>query len=1383
MIYLTNGNMPLNAAYADEIVQEDNSTYQLTFRFPTSDLLWEKLKEETFLTADDLHGEQDFVIFEVEKKHGYIQVYANQVFTLMNNYVVGPLALDRATGSTALSRFAGAITRDNPFSFFSDIEDRHTFNIGSKNAMEAFAKDKHSIIGQWGGDLVRHGYQVRLLKNGGSENESLFMYKKNLSSYQHKTSTKSLKTRITFIATVKGEGEKAPDRTFTVTIDSPLINKYSQIYEDVIEVNDQDVKDEVSLRKYGEQYFRTTLCDMMEDSLELEVVGKSDVPVQMFDIVSLFHDVYNLDVRKKITKYTYSPMAKKLKSIGFGQFQSGLVNAIGNAVSDAVKGEAQQLQSDFERQLARELKNADLAFDHKTEELKNEFEDGLNAAKARAEEVKRELSDTIDQRFDSFDNASIQEAKRRAGEALRNAGASNLLAQEAKRIALDSTAKLEEFKRQSTSAQTALSGDLDALKRTVTSEVNQASEYRRTTTEALSRMTGQMNGFATKSEVKQDIDGLTQTFAKMKVGGRNLIRNYDWDKWLPLSSFSVGWKFERVEDPLAKSGYVLKATCTQGGNGGFYKTLLDLRPNEFQGKDMTWSWDMKSSRPITFYDMGFEAGGLKKNVPISTEWEQISNTFKVAFKQYYSCVFYANGWEIGDVVYIRDPQLEEGTVATTPRPAPEDGKDEILAARTEFKQTADGLSTKMVAVETYVGQDGQRQEALRRYTREESAKQATSVRELVTRDYVGKASYQEDVRSIERKLEAITDPKNGSIVTQIANYKNAVDGRFAEITSMISGKANQTDFQRVQETSQLYERIIGRSESDIAEKVARMALTNQLFQVEVGKYGVSGPNLIKNSDFKNGTNEWSSTQNLGRLVKHGFYHNGQKDLMCLSNATKNENFLYSHRFNLERNTDYVLNFRGFNNSSLASYDVYILGRKAGETNSFTIVNQVIKSKKLSTARCEDVSVTFNSGEMDNAFIRFDNNGSSSGTADLYITEVDLYKGYKPRPWQPHPEDAVADANAKLEATQTKMTQLAGSWAIQNINSAGSIVSQINATNNQVLIEAEKIRLKGKTLLDELTAIDGYFKRLFVGEGNFAKLNAEIIGSRTITADKLIMDQAMARMFVSSDIFTDTLAAKEAFINKLWSVVVSATLLEGYKGKIGGFQIGTHDKDPNSYWLTGQNQFAVGMGNGVGKYYKTALWVNWGDDWGKPGPNAWYVMNSGRMICGNEAEFKLGAVFEAPSISYGSFTFYDIVHFQKNIFMPGGGDIYGTGSTPRDSGRNAVVWWNQIGDGTVKYWIDRVSDRRLKRDIVDTDVNAIDRINQLRMVAFDFIKTGKHEEIGLIAQEVEAILPSAISKNPEKEDDYLHIDYVAIVPYLIKAIQELNQKIEKLEKTA
>ena len=1375
MIYLTNGNMPLNAAYSDEIVQEDNSTYQLSFRFPTSDPLWEKLKEETFLTADDLHGEQDFVIFEVEKRHGYIQVYANQVFTLLNNYVVNPISLDRATGSTALSRFAGAITRNNPFSFFSDIEDRHTFNIGSKNAMEAFAKDKHSIIGQWGGDLVRHGYQVRLLKNGGSENESLFMYKKNLSSYQHKTSTKSLKTRITFIATVKGEGEKAPDRTFTVTIDSPLINKYSQIYEDVIEVNDQDVKDEASLRKYGEQYFRTSLCDMMEDSLELDVVGQSDVPVQMYDIVSLFHEVYNLDVRKKITKYTYSPMAKKLKSIGFGQFQSGLANAIGNAVSDAVKGEAQQLQSDFERQLARELKNADLAFDRKTEELQNEFTDGLNAAKTRAEEVKRELSDIIDQRFSSFENGPLQDAKRKAIEALQNAGASTLLAQEAKRIGLDSLAKLDEFKRQATSAQTALSGDLDVLKQTVASEANQASEYRRTTTEALSRMTGQMDGFATKSEVKQGIDGLTQTFAKMQVGGRNLIRNYDWDKWLPLSSTSVGWKFERVEDQFAKSGYMLKATCTKGGKGGFHKVLFDLRSDVFQGKDMTWSWDIKSSRPITLFAMGFEAGGLKKNVLISTEWERITNTFQVAFKQYHSCVFYANDWEIGDVVYIRDPQLEEGTVATTPRPAPEDGKDEILAARTEFKQTADGLSTKMATVENYVIQDGQRQEVLRRYTREESARQANAVRELVTQNYVGKATHQEDVRGIERRLEAITNPQNGLITTRIANYKQSVDGRLIDITSLISGKVNQTDFQHVKETSQLYERILGNTDNGIADNVARMTLTNQLFQVEVTKASASGRNLFLNSLFKRDLRDKYSTYKL--------YDDNTQTKGQLAVSIDSEN-----QFRGVNTLKIVSTYNGKIDNQKITFNIGGNSRTDRDDElknksvrfSFWAKSTVPNTKFLARTgyrgTLKELALSTDWAFYDIEYIKNENSNARSElilhiftAATVWIAFPKIEIGTVATPFSEAPEDTD-------EAIRTVQSQLSGSWAVQNLTSAGSIVSQINATNNQILIEAEKIRLKGKTLADQFTAIDGYFKRLFVGEGAFATLNTDILRANSITADKLVMDQAMARRFVSSDIFTDTLAAKEAFINKLRSVVVTATLLEGYKGRIGGFQIGTHEKDSSVYWITGQNQFSVGMSNGSGQWSQTALWVNWGNNWGYPGDYAWYVKNNGKMYCYNTAEF-----WNTPVI-HGNLRVTGHIYYNNENSGKTGHWIHSSKYSNFEPSNNYLYLYYS---GSGYDWIPmnkEISDRRYKSNIEASTVSGLDVVESLKTYSYRKEYDGKIEDIacGIMAQDVQIHAPEAFFENPDGAYSY---NTFALVPYLIKAIQELNQKIEKLEKIA
>ncbi|MFU0723112.1 phage tail spike protein [Streptococcus sp. IMAU11622] len=402
MIYLTEGNTPLNEAYNDEIVQERNNTYQLTFRFPTSDPKWELLKEETFLTADDLHGEQDFYIFEVEKQQGYIQVYANQVISLLNNYIVSSIDVDRVSGTRVLSALAGSITRTNPFSFFSDIDDRHTLNIKDKNAMEVLAKDKHSILGQWGGDMVRNGYNLRLLKNGGSENESLFMYKKNLSSYQHKTSTKSLKTRITFKTTVKGEGEKAPDVDYVVVIDSPLLGKYTQIYEAVVEVNDQNVKDQASLIEYGKQYFRTSMCDMLEDNLEISVVGQSDVAVRMFDVVSIYHEWYGLDVRKKITKYTYSPMAKRLKSIGFGTFQSSLANAIGGIVNDAVLNESRNLHQIFEERLKKEIANADRAFDAEFAKREKAITDAIEQYKAKAEEMGAKIHEEMEKERPEF---------------------------------------------------------------------------------------------------------------------------------------------------------------------------------------------------------------------------------------------------------------------------------------------------------------------------------------------------------------------------------------------------------------------------------------------------------------------------------------------------------------------------------------------------------------------------------------------------------------------------------------------------------------------------------------------------------------------------------------------------------------------------------------------------------------------------------------------------------------------------------------------------------------------------------------------------------------------------------------------------------------------
>ena len=1556
MIYLTNGNMPLNAAYADEIVQEDNSTYQLSFRFPTSDSLWEKLKEETFLTADDLHGEQDFVIFEVEKKHGYIQVYANQVFTLLNNYVVSSLALDRVTGSTALSRFAGSITRDNPFSFFSDIEDRHTFNIGSKNAMEAFAKDKHSIIGQWGGDLVRHGYQVRLLKNGGSENESLFMYKKNLSSYQHKTSTKSLKTRITFTTTVKGEGEKAPDRTFTVTIDSPLINKYSQIYEDVIEVNDQDVKDEASLRKYGEQYYRTSLCDMMEDSLEIEVVGQSDVPVQMFDVVSIFHERYNLDVRKKITKYTYSPMAKKLKSIGFGQFQSGLANAIGNAVSDAVKGEAQQLHDDFERQLARELKNADLAFDRQKEDLVNQFQDGMGAAYSKAEEVRMEVLDTIDQRFSSFDNGPLQEVNRRAEEALQNAGASSLLALEAKRIGLDSIAKLEEFKRQTFNTQSALSGAIDALKRTVTNDIRpkqaQAEAeiakqvealnrtknelagvksaqaiYEESTTHRLSELTNLANGKASKSELTQtaevlaskiasvqvahknqgdrvsavesnfkqradsletgvsrlteglrtkaDISSLNVTaenirqsvksletstqnklnqklnlaefevragsirqeilnatkdkadktlvvaeagklreeFSKMKVGGRNYAEDYDFSRGL--------WIYSQGDNSpqdwtILNGEYNVKGTTntykqmqihSREGSRSSWKSstaLLELEVGEtytlsfqgicYSGSPKVWV-SLRANRTVPG-----NPEIINGNFNLTPSWQTYQVTIPALTKpddfDFWRIILGYN--EIGHVAF-RKVELTRSSTRIDAGPAPEDGKTDLVVAKSEFQKTAEGLRTDMSAIQEHVNKEGQRQEVLRRYTREESAQQANAVRELVARNYVGKSDYQEDVKGLERRFSAISTQTNNDIATKIAQYKQTVDGRFADISSLISGKANQTDFQRVQETSRLYERILGNTNNSIADNIARMALTSQLFQVEVSKASASGRNLFLNSLFKRDLRDKYSTY---KLFDDASQTKGQ---LAVSIDSDNQ-------FRGVNTLKIVSTFNGKIDNQKITFNIggnSRIGREDELKNksvrfSFwaksTVNNTNFQVRPGYRSAVKGISLTTDWQFYDIEFIRNENSNATSElilhiftAATVWIAFPKVEIGTVSTPFSEAPEDTD-------EAVRSVQSQLAGSWSVQNINSAGDLISGVNlGANGYNRFDGKLTHITGETLIDKAVIKSAMVDKLKTGNFEAGSVTTVVLDAEAVTAEKLKVDQAFFNKLVANEAYLSQLFAKQAFINRVQSVAIDASqvrsgILSGdriYGGTIRGASIygGT---------LTGHTKIQLGS---YGSFdivdgglqinvprtanAKDGLGVQFIGSYGR-GENAPYG-----LFIYKDSDFTVGSTAETSDdflltvegyIKAKGIGWLKIV--KGNV---GGKDTAKIGFWDSDvslnfGGSENDIYYSYAGKAYGLWSIinQHFSDRRLKENIVDCKHKALDYIHQFQFKEYDWKKQEDrpqkaHTRIGLIAQEVQTVDPTLVYEN----GDTLNLDNLRLTNIALKAIQELALENQKL----
>ncbi|HGA1203890.1 TPA: phage tail spike protein [Streptococcus suis] len=914
MIYLKDGNIPLNLAYDDDIVQEANSTYQLSFKFPLTDGKWNLLKKEVFLLADDLHGEQEFFIFEAKKANGYVQVYAKQVATLLNYYSVNTISVDRVPGQTVMTALAGSVKRPCPFTFFSDILDRHTFNESNVSVMDALVKEKHSILGQWGGDLVRDKYQIKLLKNGGIENESLFMYKKNLSSYEESENINNLKTRLHLKKTIQGQSEGEADRAIAVTVDSPLIGQYRQIYEADIEVNDQDVTDEASLLAYGQRYFGSTLCDLVENSINLDVKGKSDVSVKMFDTVSVFHERFDVDLRLKITSYHFAPMSKRLKSIGFGKVSQSFGSTVASMVAGSVDKATGRLSASFEQKLQKEIDNANRHFDAEFNKRVESINDGIEQSKAEAEAYADNIKQQIDGQLAESDrqyqlaqqvqdrqiadvlaeatsakeiaeqtvtdlmrvrnafNQSIGQANTKALELERSIGtvrtdvmsqAQTILAQAQTQTELTNRVASVETTANSTKMTVSelsktvskATGDIASVTsrtKTVEDNLSQTRTQYEALTQTVSAQTGQIESINRKTaDLQSGIDGVTERFESLRVGGENLLTG--------TADFSGSW--------LNSYSWTREAEKYRGltvmSRSGEWLGISQSYASEIN-ETYTFSCYIKSSvetdtvicyfaHPITGNPAAVSINS--RSISVSNVWKRISVTFSVTRA---GNIFpRIERFDRNARVYIAGLKLERGTVATDWSHSDEDLRSEMatykrtaeetsaelsrqiqmadgkaVEAKSYAQQTATAINTRLESLETYKNAEGTRASQYFTASRGETARQVTALRTAVTDGYVAKARYEEDARGVTQRFEELSSATD----TKIAAYKNTVDGRFATLQSQ---KANQVDLQTVRETVNLYERIIGSTETGIKDKVARMVMTDSLFLTEV-KDKISG---------------------------------------------------------------------------------------------------------------------------------------------------------------------------------------------------------------------------------------------------------------------------------------------------------------------------------------------------------------------------------------------------------------------------------------------------------------------------------------------------------------------------------------------------------------
>lgn len=180
----------------------------------------------------------------------------------------------------------------------------------------------------------------------------------------------------------------------------------------------------------------------------------------------------------------------------------------------------------------------------------------------------------------------------------------------------------------------------------------------------------------------------------------------------------------------------------------------------------------------------------------------------------------------------------------------------------------------------------------------------------------------------------------------------------------------------------------------------------------------AGENLLKNSGNPQNVEGWGYYEP-GKSPEvttstNQIYYNESRKLFKLDNSTGSEKVAASQRFSIKRNTTYTISFDAIGSDNLKTATFYFLARKKGETGTFSKVFTLADKITVPQDRITRYYFTVNSEEYDEAFLRFDNNGSSNGQpASLFFGDIDVYEGSIKRAYQPPTDDGSSVIEAKL----------------------------------------------------------------------------------------------------------------------------------------------------------------------------------------------------------------------------------------------------------------------------------------------------------------------------------------------------------------------------------
>ena len=899
---------PLHEATSAIVKELMNGDFILTVKYPISDTgIYKRIKEDMLIKCPTpVLGPQLFRIKKPVENNDQLEITAYHITDDIMQRSVKPVQVANQTCSIALSQMVqNAKTDLGDFSFTSDIQERRTFNMTEiENIYSVLLDGKHSIVGTWEGELVRDNFSLTVKKNRGENRGVVITTHKNLKSYQRSKNSQNVITRIHARSTFKPEGSEH-ETTIKVTVDSPLINSYPYINEKEYENNNLKTVEE--LKKWAQAKFTNEGIDKVSDSIKLEAYELDGQIVHLGDTVNLKSLKHNVDIFKKAVAYEYDGLKEEYISLEFDDKAGFGGSGVSNGLSDVTNAILGATYSAQETAIERATRNADLAFEHKSNQLKKEVEDGIELIKAKSEENKQKLSDEINRRFQEFSPSGFEEVKTKAEEALQRVGANADLVEEAKRIATDNARDLNAFK-----------------------------------------------------------------------------------------------------------------TSTQ------------------------------------------------------KEREKLSDELK-------------------------------------------------------------------------------------RYSREEAENKLTEIREVLASDYVSKRTYVEDAEGIRQRLEAITQDNK----SKLAEYKQTVDGQFTNLSSQIADKVDRLDFQQVKETSLIYERILGRTDSNVASNIARMALTSELFEVEVGKR------------FSNLTNLFYAPTKIPKYIS------------SVATDKHLERVTWGDHDGIRIN--YTDSMSGWLGVRFPLTKKFV---KQGESLGYRIEIAVDKVPRDGRVLIQLLDNTTSLGMYYNSQITLTKTGNQVFTGYLDIPRTGELNEYsirftltspgnivihKPMVIDKRiiPEEFVDSTDYNSEYNRVTMSLLQDSFAIKALNSAGDIIAGINVgANGNNRIVGKATHISGETLIDNAVIKSAMIDKLKTANFEAGSVTTTILGAEAVTAEKVKFDTAFIQRLVSQQAFINELFAQRATITKVQSIDITGEHVRG--GRISSIN-GNTTFDLQTGWLE-MNGHGVGIKN-------------------------------------------------------------------------------------------------------------------------------------------------------------------------------------------------------------